>query len=408
MQNVCKSREGFGSITIASQEELMKLFKRIILGLLLVLFLTGAFIFFVVMPGFIHKTVNRVNGGNANEVSTSAMNLHDTLQIVDLHNDSLLWAYNINQRHTVGHSDVPRLQDGGIKVQVYSTVTQSMMEPKENNTGDSPVLGIQSFAQLQPPSTWFSSFSRGLYQAEKLLDFEKDSDGALKIIRTRSELESLLKEDNKTIGVLLAVEGLHALEGDIKNAKKFFDTGYRIFGLAHFFDNEFAGSSQGMEKHGLTPLGRDFVAYAASEGIILDLAHTSEATIKDVLALAEGPLIVSHTGVKGVCNNARNLSDEIIRGIAKQGGVIGIGFWRKAVCEVSPGAIAKSIRYVADLVGVEYVALGSDYEGSVPTPFDATGLSQLTQALLDEGFSGEEIRLIMGGNAIRVFMETLP
>ena len=283
-----------------------------------------------------------------------------------------------------------------------------MMEPKESNTGDSPVLGIQSFAQLQPPSTWFSSFSRGLYQAEKLQDFEKDSDGDLKIIRTRSELESLLKEDTRTIGVLLAVEGLHALEGNIKNAQKFFEAGYRIFGLAHFFDNEFAGSSQGMEKGGLTPLGRDFIAYAVSEGIILDLAHTSEATIMDVLAMTEGPLIVSHTGVKGVCNNVRNLSDEIIRGIANQGGVIGVGFWRKAVCEVSPGAIAKSIRYVADLVGVEYVALGSDYEGSVTTPFDATGLSQLTQALMDEGFSGEEIRLIMGDNAIRVFMETLP
>ncbi len=386
----------------------MKIFKRIILGLLLVVLLTGAFVFFAVLPGFIHKTVNRVNAGNAIEVSASAMSLHDTLHIVDLHNDSLLWAVDINQRHMVGHSDVPRLQDGGVKVQVYSAVTQTMMEPKENNTGDSPVLGIQSFAQLQPPATWLSSFSRGLYQAEKLLDFEKDSDGALKVIRTRSELESLLKEDNKTIGVLLAVEGLHALEGDIRNAKKFFEAGYRIFGLAHFFDNEFAGSSQGMEKRGLTPLGRDFVAYAASEGMILDLAHASEAAIKDVFRLSERPLIVSHTGVRGVCDNVRNLSDEIIRGIARQRGVIGVGFWRKAVCEVSPGAIARSIRYVADLVGVEYVALGSDYEGSVTTPFDAAGLSQLTQALLDQGFSAEDIRLIMGGNAIRVFMETLP
>lgn len=386
----------------------MKIFKRIILGFMLALFLTVAFLIFAVAPGLIHKTVNRVDDGNAIEVSASTMDLHATLQIVDLHNDSLLWAYDINQRHTVGHSDVPRLQDGGVRVQVFSAVTQTMMEPTESNSGESPVLGIQSFAQLQPPTTWFSSFSRGLYQAEKLRDFEKDSNGALKIIRTRSELEDLLKRGNKAIGVLLAVEGLHSLEGEIGNAKKLFEAGYRIFGLAHFFDNEFAGSSQGIEKGGLTPMGRDFVAYAAGQGIVLDLAHASEATIRDVLLLAEGPLIVSHTGVKGVCDNVRNLSDEIIHGIAKKGGVIGIGFWRKAVCEVSPGAIARSIRYVADLVGVESVALGSDYEGSVTTPFDAAGLPQLTQALLDEGFSGEEIRLIMGGNAVRVFMETLP
>lgn len=142
--------------------------------------------------------------------------------------------------------------------------------------------------------------------------------------------------------------------------------------------------------------------------MIVDLAHASTAVIKDALAISTKPVVVSHTGVKGTCQTSRNLSDEEVIGIAKTGGVIGIGYWNDAVCAEDVKAIAKAIRYTANLVGVEHVGLGSDFDGAVATPFDTTGLIFLTDALIEQNFSDDEIRLVMGGNALRVFREGLP
>jgi microsomal dipeptidase-like Zn-dependent dipeptidase len=142
--------------------------------------------------------------------------------------------------------------------------------------------------------------------------------------------------------------------------------------------------------------------------MIVDLAHASSATIKDVLAISVKPVIVSHTGVKGTCDNSRNLSDSEIIGIAKTGGVIGIGYWLEAVCGHDAPAIAQAMRYAANLAGVEHVALGSDFDGACSAPFDVAGIIAVTQALIDEGFTDDEIRLIMGGNALRVLRAGLP
>jgi microsomal dipeptidase-like Zn-dependent dipeptidase len=103
-----------------------------------------------------------------------------------------------------------------------------------------------------------------------------------------------------------------------------------------------------------------------------------------------------------MCKVNRNLTDEEIRGVARTGGVIGIGYWDGAVCDISPRSIARSIRYVRDLVGIDYVALGSDYDGATTVRFDPSGLAQLTQALLDEGLTPDEVRAAMGGNALRL------
>jgi microsomal dipeptidase-like Zn-dependent dipeptidase len=140
----------------------------------------------------------------------------------------------------------------------------------------------------------------------------------------------------------------------------------------------------------------------------VDLAHASAKTIDDVLAIATRPVVVSHTGVKGTCDNQRNLSDEQLKGIARTGGVIGIGYWETAVCGKDAKAIAQAIRYTANLVGVEHVGLGSDFDGAIAAPFDTTGLVQITDALIAEGFSDDEIGKIMGRNALRVLIQNLP
>jgi membrane dipeptidase len=142
--------------------------------------------------------------------------------------------------------------------------------------------------------------------------------------------------------------------------------------------------------------------------MIVDLAHASDKQIEDVLAMATRPVVVSHAGVKGTCDNRRNLSDDQLRGIPKTGGLVGIGFWQTAVCGKDAAAIARAIKYTADLIGVDHVALGSDFDGAIPTPFDATGMVKITEALLAAGFSRDDIGKIMGGNEIRLLLESLP
>ena len=128
----------------------------------------------------------------------------------------------------------------------------------------------------------------------------------------------------------------------------------------------------------------------------------------DVLSLASRPVVASHTGVSGTCDSVRNLSDDHLRGIAATGGVIGIGFWPTAVCGTEPAAIAQAIAHAAGVVGVGHVALGSDFDGGVPTPFDASRMVELTDALLAIGFGDDDVRHVMGENALRLLAETLP
>jgi microsomal dipeptidase-like Zn-dependent dipeptidase len=207
---------------------------------------------------------------------------------------------------------------------------------------------------------------------------------------------------------MLGIEGAHALDGDLANLGRLFDAGIRMIGLTHVVDNEFAGSAHGTKKGGLTGLGRELVREAERRGILIDLAHSSAATIDDVLAMTTKPPVVSHTGVRGTCDNPRNLADDQVRAIARAGGVIGIGLWTTAVCGTTPADVAAAMKHVVALVGDEHVALGSDFDGAVTTGIDASGLPAITQALVDAGFADDSIRRILGANALRVFRAALP
>src|SRR6266511_1691576 len=216
------------------------------------------------------------------------------------------------------------------------------------------------------------------------------------------------KTDTEIVAGFLGLEGAHALEGDVNNLDRLYDAGFRMIGLAHFFDNEMAGSAHGVKKYGLTDKGRELVWRMEEKRVFIDLAHASPDTINDVLRIAAQPVIVSHTGVRGTCDNRRNLSDDQLKAIANNGGIVGIGFWDTAVCGSDAAAIARAIRHAADIMGVNHVALGSDYDGAIEAPFDATGIVQITDALLREGFDEDEIRKIMGENVIRILRLYLP
>ena len=181
-----------------------------------------------------------------------------------------------------------------------------------------------------------------------------------------------------------------------------------MISFAHFFDNAMAGSAHGIEKGGLTDKGRDLLRRMEGKGIIVDLSHGSARQIDDVLAIATKPVVVSHAGVRGTCDNNRNLSDEQLRAIAANGGLVGIGFWETATCGTDATAIANAILYAAGIMGIDHVGLGSDFDGSVKTPFDATGIVQITDALITAGLSPDDIAKVMGGNQIRLLMQNLP
>jgi microsomal dipeptidase-like Zn-dependent dipeptidase len=176
----------------------------------------------------------------------------------------------------------------------------------------------------------------------------------------------------------------------------------------HFFDNEFGGSAHGMEKGGLTERGRELIGRLERASIAVDVAHASARTIDDVLAMATRPVLASHTGVRGTADNARNLSDDQLRGIAATGGMVGIGFWPTACGGEDAASIARSIAHAASVVGVAHVGLGSDFDGAVPVPFDTTGVVLVTEALLAEGFDEAAIGKFLGGNAVDLLARTLP
>jgi microsomal dipeptidase-like Zn-dependent dipeptidase len=257
---------------------------------------------------------------------------------------------------------------------------------------------------------WGGPTARFAAQADRLDELAAGDPRFLQV-RTAADLAELQlrrARDPETIGALLGIEGAHALGSDADALDRVFARGVRMLGLAHFFDNEYAGSAHGADREGLTLLGRQTFARMEELGIIADLAHLSPAAIDELLAIATKPVVVSHGGVKGTCPNARTLSDDHLRGIARTGGVVGIGYWKEAVCGIAPRDVARAIRYAVDLVGDDHVALGSDYDGGTTVSFDTSQLAVLTQAMLDEGLAEDSVRKVLGANALRVLAMTLP
>lgn len=385
--------------------------RRSIIGFLTV-FALAATAFFVWAPGIVERSMNEITGDPIPEVSNEAKELHAELAVADMHSDTLMWDRSLNARADRGHVDLPRLEDGNVALQVFSSVSKS---PKgqnyDSNTDETDNITLLTFAQLQPPKTWTSLLERSRYHATKLHRDAEASNGGLRVIETREDLAELLADreaGDPVVGAMFSVEGLQNLEGDLSNMDVLYSDGMRMAGLTHFFDNDLAGSMHGVEQGGLTPLGREAVTKMENLGIVVDLAHASHEAVGEILDMATRPVVSSHGGVQATCDENRNLTDEQIRGVAATGGVVGIGYWDAAVCELTPAAVVDAIEHVIAVGGIETAALGSDYDGSTEVAWDTSELAIITQELLDRGRSAAEIRAIMGGNTLRVLAETLP
>ncbi|BDX00911.1 dipeptidase [Maricaulis maris] len=384
---------------------------RISLGIIALIIVGIIGFVFVILPARIDAGMNLVTPHEPYVISEEAEALHTTLRVSDLHSDMLLWMRDPTRWNDRGHTDLPRLRAGGVALQVFSSVTKTPSgQNYDSNTADSDDITALAIVQRWPMRTWDSILERALYHAERLNRLAARDD-SFTVVRTRGDLEAVLaarETDPTAMAGLLETEGAHPLEGEIGNVDALWDAGYRMLGLQHFFDNALGGSLHGVSNAGLTDFGRDVIRRMDERGLIIDVAHSSPQVVEDVLAMTDSPLVVSHTGVHGHCEVKRNIPDALMQRIAAGGGLIGIGFWADVTCDDSPEGVAATLLAAIDLVGIDHVALGSDYDGTVTTTFDASEYAVLTDRLLAAGLSESEIRQVMGENTIRFFLENLP
>lgn len=364
------------------------------------------------LVGRVEDRMNPVGPSDPRPVSHRAAALHATLRVADLHADSLLWGRDLAVRGTRGAVDVPRLIEGRVAVQVLSMAvkTPRHLNIEQNDDTSDNVLAL-ALAGRWPRATWTRLLPRVAHLAGRAQALADGSGGRFRLLRSQADLTAYLAArdaDRAVTSGVLSIEGAHALDGDPANVDVVADMGVRMISPAHFFDTVFGGSAHGVEQHGLTALGRELLARVEARGLILDLAHASTRTIDDALALARRPVVASHTGVRGVLDNARNLPDTQLEGIAATGGLVGIGFWPTACGGEDAAAIARSIAYAVERVGPAHVALGSDWDGAVAVPFDAANVVRLTDALLAAGLDDDTIRAVMGENVLRLLATALP
>ena len=368
------------------------------------------FAFFSFVPVLVDKSINKTLHTAA---AADKEPWYDSIPfIADMHCDALLWNRNLLARHNYGQVDIPRMQDANAALEIFTIVSKSPRGLNiEHNSDQTDQIGLLCFSQLRWPQDWFSMKARALHQCEALHKAAEKSEGIFRVITNQSELRQYIKDrsaNRRLTAGMLGIEGAHCLENDINNLDLFYKAGVRYIGLAHFFDNEWSGSAHGEKKGGLTEKGKQLIHRMEELHITIDLAHLSHQTIDDIFAMTNGPVMVSHTGVKGTCDNNRNLSDKQIEEIGRRNGIIGSGMWETAVCGTDADATVRAIKYVADRIGVDKVAMGSDFDGAITASYDITGFTVVVKALEKQGFSRADIEKIMGGNVRDFFLRNLP
>jgi microsomal dipeptidase-like Zn-dependent dipeptidase/gamma-glutamyl-gamma-aminobutyrate hydrolase PuuD len=237
----------------------------------------------------------------------------------------------------------------------------------------------------------------------KQIDKNKNTVGQAKTV---TDLQRLKKEGKKAI--LLGIENGYGIGKDLSNLQKLADMGVVYITLCHNRHNDICDTHKGKPEHkGLSEYGKKVVKEMNRLGIIVDISHTSEKTSFDVLELSEYPVIASHSSVKALCNNTRNISDNLMKAIAKKGGVIQVCLYRNFIKENGKATVKDAvdhIDYIVKKAGINHVGIGSDFDGGG----ELTGLKnagempQITFELLRRGYSEEAIAKIWGGNFMRV------
>jgi len=369
--------------------------------------------FFGILPPFIDWQSNRVLSSEKAKISDQATNLHKKLFIGDWHADSTLWSRDLSLRYSRGHLDIPRMQQGNIALQMFTSVTSASSRSGYTNNGEKfrDDITLLAVAQRWPVAAWTNLTERAAHQAQKLRDIARVNEDSFMLITSQVDLKEFLyrrRSNSRLVGGLIGTEGSHALDGQISNIGYLFDLGFRMMSLHHFFDNQLGSSLHGNSRSGLTFFGHQALAEMQRLNIIVDVSHSSEEVVRDVLSVSKKPVVLSHTGFYGHCPSPRNISDQLMQEITSEGGLIAVGYWEGAICGNTPRKVAEAILYGIELLGDDAVSLGSDFDGNIVTTFDASGLVLITQNLLDLGLSENQIEKVMGGNMLQFLLDQLP
>jgi membrane dipeptidase len=372
------------------------------------------------------------NRKKAYPISAQARQLHFSSIVVDTHDDTtqrLYWEHFDLETHSdIGQIDIPRMREGGLGAIFFS---------------------------LWSPGTLTGG--AGVQRAIDLIDAVREQvarhPNDLMLATTAEDVRKAHAEGK--IAVLMGLEGGHMIAGDLGVLRTFYALGIRYMTLTHTLNTDWADSANDKPAHnGLTPFGKQVVLEMNRLGMLVDISHVSDKTFWDVMATSKAPVIASHSSCRAICDAPRNMTDEMIRALAAHGGVVQINYhvgflsqaYRDAAKKIQPEidaankkadaacgddlqcqvwaearvseeftregklppvdweTIVDHIDHAVKLVGADHVGLGSDMDGAImPVGMeDATHLPQITQALLDRGYSPDDIRKILGLNTLRV------
>jgi membrane dipeptidase len=373
----------------------------------------------------------------ADDISERAKKLQFSSIVLDTHDDTTQRffakeGFNIAERHTDGHVDIPRMREGGMNAIFFSIWI------------DGKIMG--------PPAV-----QKALDQIDAVHENVRKNPKDMVFCRTAAEVRDAHRQGK--IAALIGVEGGHMIGNDIRVVRIFGDLGVRYMTLSHFYNTEWSDSSTDKPAHnGLTDFGKDVVREMNKQGIMVDISHVSDKTFYDALEVSKAPLIASHSSCRALCNHPRDMSDDMIKALAAKGGVIQINYersfidqaYKDASDKVSGGVVAQMEKITKDcngddgcvgkklgemqaemeksgalprvsweriidhidhavkLVGADHVGLGSDFDGaSMPDGMeDCSKLPKITEALMRKGYSDADIRKILGENTLRVMEQT--
>ncbi len=262
---------------------------------------------------------------------------------------------------------------------------------------------IQTLATFVRPT-----YEDGFKRANEVLDYFLENNKDIKIIKSKEDLDDVIQ--NKKVGGLLSIENGRAIENDLNNIDILYNKGIRMMSINWNEDNLLGTGAKTKENYGLTEFGIQYVKRLEEKNIIIDVSHSSEKTFWDVIDNTKGIIVATHSNCYNLCDHPRNLKDEQIKAIAERNGIIGIclcNFFLKNKGTTNVEDLIRHIDYIINLVGEDYVGLGTDFDG-VEEEYRLLDIKRLSdmkileKALQEHGYKEETINKIMGENWLRV------